>query len=116
MKAMNLFIPILLIGNVFNNPNWVPGVNKQPVVGVQAQSRDCSTASDKTDCICKDCYSGAEILVVGGCCSVYLTCKNNLGVDINTCKTAYYVCANNCAAFKGVVCDTIYAKQCSLSL
>ena len=115
MKISNLFIPILIIGQVFNNR---PNLN-QPV-GVQAQLVDCSTATDKMNCVCKNCYASAGLLGVVSCCNTYLTCKNKAGADINACKTVYYTCADNCAAankiISGVSCSRSYAKGCAFEL
>jgi hypothetical protein len=47
------------------------------------------------------------------CHDTYLDCKNRLGVDPNTCKTAYYTCADNCASLNEITCSSYYAQRCS---
>ena len=113
MKVSNLFIPILLIGNI-NNLIYL--VNKP--VGVQAQLINCSSASNKTDCSCRSCYASAGVLGVASCCDAYITCINEAEYTLNqtTCQSIYYTCVNNCASLNNVSCSSSFAKACARDL
>jgi hypothetical protein len=112
MKVINLLVPILLMGNLFNTPN--SGVSYKPVA--EAQVIVCPKSLSVNDC-CRFCYASTGLLGVASCCEAYLTCRNEAETIVNnTCQTVYYTCADNCAGLNGVSCSAGFAKVCSREL
>ncbi|CAG8663176.1 28238_t:CDS:1, partial [Dentiscutata erythropus] len=90
---------------IFNAHNLVYNLE------VQGQVIVCRGGSS-TDSCCQFCYVGIGL---AGCCSTYIDCLR-ISEGPNTCKTAYYTCADRCATVNGISCDSRYAQRCSRGL